>query len=77
MKKYLVHPGYVKYRPNNEDAPRVGFAGFLDLVWLYKVPKEECVDVRNAEQTAGLDLTKLIHLRPREDGVYTLPDENK
>lgn len=78
-KKYAVHPGYVI---SKNDGQR-HFVNARQLRYLYQVMPEDCVTVNNADY---LDPSKrefiefaggLIPLRPRRDGNYTLPTNNR
>jgi hypothetical protein len=60
MKKYIVHPGCIKSR-NDKD---IHFISFTQLVRLYKVPMEECIDASDKNRLMGLDQEKFIHLHP-------------
>lgn len=74
IKKYLVLPGFVTSRND-------GDRHFIDarkLMMLYKVNPEECVirpDITRHEHRAWKEPEGLIHLYPRYDGNYNLPEK--
>lgn len=73
MIKYAVHPGKIQSIRDGD----WHFIGAGQLIRLYRVPRQECliIDPRIKETHYGIDLDKLIHLHPKADGNYTLPEE--
>lgn len=64
-KRFAIHPGPVVSR-NDGQTHHIGFA---QLLALYHVPPQMCVD---ATQAQALAHTGLVHLEPRNDGNYVL-----
>lgn len=64
MRKYVVHPGYVISKNDGQKH----YVGFLQLVNLYKVNKDECIDASNFYDHSG----DFIHLWPSSSGRYRL-----
>ena len=71
MIKYIVHPGYVRSRVDNEQH----WISARQLMNLYGVSPKECVigPLSSPIRIHGLTrnaIAKLIHLVPRYDGKY-------
>lgn len=68
--RYVLHPGYVT---SKHDGQR-HFVGGPSLASLYGVDIRDCVygDVSNYNEQAGD-----VHLMPRYDGDYRLPNNNQ
>lgn len=66
MKKYVLHPGYI--RSKNENEP-VFISAFI-LARLYGVDIHQCIISSNLEKENADDL---IHLYPNHEGEYRLP----
>lgn len=80
IKKYVVCPGYVTSRKDNQRH----FVTARALVDLYGVALNECVtyDYEQASSSMSYERDnewklKLIALHPRSDGNYLLPGESK
>jgi hypothetical protein len=67
-KRYMLHPGYV-FSQTDGDRHWVSADRLADL---YGVPMGQCCIERCP--TDGLRRGGLIHLTPRTDGDYTLPN---
>jgi len=69
MKRYILHPGFVRSRTDGG----IHYIGAVELAQLYGLALRDCVvkiDWRNGEGRFGE-----VHLYPRIDGNYVLPNE--
>lgn len=68
MKKYVIHPGTVISKNDGQNH----FITYRDLIYLYKLNPEECIDSRtqNPMTWESSEIT-LQHLFPKENGNYT------
>ena len=69
-RRYVLHPGYV-YSRNDGDRH---FVGAVDLARLYGVRLSDCLVDRDGRFE---HVTAVIHLRPRFDGDYRLPEASQ
>jgi len=77
-KKYLVFPGKVISRHDGDSH----FITADKLIRLFGVKREECIIINSLDEAGRIMNTepgfqKMIHLSPRWDGDYTLPNANK
>lgn len=70
MKKYLLCPGPVASQTDGD----FHWVNTHDLMRLYGVRRSECAVKLYGEPASPFD-RRLIPLRPRRDGNYTLPEE--
>lgn len=71
MIRYVLHPGYVISATDGDEH----FIGAAQLMSLYRVPKSECIIDDTSARLGGLGYSSdLIHLYPRFDGNYALPE---
>lgn len=63
MIKYCIHPGSVTTREGDVES-----FTYEELIALYGVDEDECIDKQFVPQNEDMNY---IHLKPREDGVYT------
>lgn len=71
-KKYLVIPGYVASKSDGDHH----YIGARRLMELYKVDPRECVIATDEflKFTSQSIILDFIHLEPRYDGNYKLPE---
>ncbi len=72
-KLYALHPGYIYSRKDGDRH----FIGMSQLVDLYQLRHDEVVvwDSERPETFLAKNWDDYIHLFPREDGKYELPEE--
>lgn len=70
MKKYAIHEGFVTSKNDGERH----FITFTQLCYLYRLNPRECLNW--VKSGLGNRYEDFIHLFPRYDGDYVLP-ENK
>ena len=72
-KLFALHPGYIYSRKDGDRH----FIGMRKLVDLYQLRHDEVVewDSENPYTFLGKNWDDYIHLFPREDGKYELPEE--
>lgn len=79
MKKYALHPGEGRIRPTDEKTVYIN-AQLLAAV-CYHVPFSECMNMEDPfirkMASVGAKFDHLIHLVPKEDGVYRIPKPNE
>lgn len=68
--KYALHPGYVRSKNDNDEH----FVSGTQLARLYGVKLGECIEYGGANRNGYTKVEDLIHLHPRRDGNYTLPE---
>jgi hypothetical protein len=66
MKKYIIYPGYVESKNDNEmhhiDADK--------LIELYRIKHSECIIIRNEKDKNGIMESNFIQLFPLRNGNY-------
>jgi len=69
MVRYILHPGKVISRTDGD----WHFIGFGELVRLYRLDQQKCIDGTTLINTRSDD----VHLYPMESGNYSLSKEAK
>ncbi len=67
MKKYLICPGYIKSKTDND----YHYINGTTLINLYKVNPNECL-IYHLGAHYGCDLSQLVPLYPRDNGDYEI-----
>lgn len=73
MIKYFVYPDRTRSKNDGD----IHFISGEQLIRLYGVNPAECKIIRSADDERGYDTANITRLRPRIDGDYSLPDNNK
>lgn len=68
--RYILHPGRVVARDGD-----IHFISYKQLIALYKLEPSKCRNGDTLGNTSGMRLKECIHLYPREDGNYNLPEK--
>lgn len=68
--KYIIHPGNVSSKYDGD----VHYISTKQLIKLYKVNPKECLEF--CEDSSICKQKKLIHLFPKYNGDYTIPNIN-
>lgn len=68
--KYVLHPDHVIARDGD-----MHFISFKQLIQLYGLERSDCYNNDTLGDTSCMKLEECIHLYPREDGNYNLPEK--
>lgn len=71
MKKYVVYPGYIDNKNDNE----THFIDYPTLIRLYNVPPNECVCMTGHMSDRGKNIEGLIKLYPDYYGHYEIKNQ--
>lgn len=73
MTKYILYPGFVVSKHDRERH----YVGAQQLARLFGVDMRECITAEPSARFSSEFLDKLIPLRPRPSGNYTLKAEDE
>ena len=71
VKRWLLFPGYA----TNSEGKEI-YISFISLMARYDIPRNQCVNAESPVELSDLsedEVAKLLPLRVRPDGDYTLP----
>lgn len=68
---YVLHPGTVKSRYDGD----IHHIPYRNLMWLYGLQPHQCIHEAVTLQCGYVERPNTVHLYPRYDGDYRLPEK--